>query len=175
MCVHVTTSLCVQNGKMDRQLQIFEILRILRPKQNGAHFANDIFKCRSVTENGWVSIKISLNNVPNRPINSTLLPALVQVLDCLLSGSKPLPKPMLPGFQLDPWEQTTVKFELKLKKSFIKMRVKSVICEVAAFLSRGGGGGGVNNHPTMVGIMFWCRSVTNVSTGYDELKDICVV
>ena len=37
--------------------------------------------------------------------------ALVQVMACRLSGAKPLPEPMLPYCQLDPWEQTSVKVE----------------------------------------------------------------
>ena len=37
--------------------------------------------------------------------------ALVQVMACRLFGAKPLPEPMLPYCQLDPWEQSSVKFE----------------------------------------------------------------
>ena len=39
--------------------------------------------------------------------------ALVQVMACRLSGAKPLPEPLLPYCQLDPCEQTSVKFESK--------------------------------------------------------------
>ena len=47
----------------------------LRPKQNGRHFADDIFKCIFLNENAWMPIKISLKFVPQGPINNT--PALV--------------------------------------------------------------------------------------------------
>ena len=36
--------------------------------------------------------------------------ALVQIMACCLFGAKPLSKPMLGCCQLDPWEQTSVKF-----------------------------------------------------------------
>ena len=38
-------------------------------------------------------------------------PSLVQVLACRLFGAKPLPEPMLAYWQLDSWEQISVKFE----------------------------------------------------------------
>ena len=44
--------------------------KTLRPKQNGRHFADDIFKCISLNENGWIPIKMSLKFVPKGPINS---------------------------------------------------------------------------------------------------------
>ena len=36
----------------------------LRPRQNGRHFADDIFKCIFLIENIWIPIKISLKFVP---------------------------------------------------------------------------------------------------------------
>ena len=47
----------------------------LRPRQNGRHFADDIFKCILLNENVWSSIKISLKFVRKGPINN--IPALV--------------------------------------------------------------------------------------------------
>ena len=41
----------------------------LRPRQNGRHFADDIFKCIFLNENVWIPIKISLKFVPKGPIN----------------------------------------------------------------------------------------------------------
>ena len=32
----------------------------LRPRQNGRHFADDIYICIIMNENGWISIKVSL-------------------------------------------------------------------------------------------------------------------
>ena len=44
-------------------------LNILRPKQNGRHFPDDIFKCTFLNENIWISIKVSLTIVPKGPID----------------------------------------------------------------------------------------------------------
>ena len=41
--------------------------------------------------------------------------ALVQVMTCRLFGDKPSPAPMLDYYQLDRYEQTSVKFESKYK------------------------------------------------------------
>ena len=48
----------------------------LRPRQNGRHFADDIFKYISLNENVWISIKNSLKFVPKGPISN--IPALGQ-------------------------------------------------------------------------------------------------
>ena len=46
----------------------------LRPRQNGRHFPDDIFKCILLNENPKISIKI----VSKSPIN--YIPALVQIM-----------------------------------------------------------------------------------------------
>ena len=53
-------------------------LNTLRPRHNGRHFADDIFKCIFLNENVWTPIKISLKFVPKDPIN--YIPALVQIM-----------------------------------------------------------------------------------------------
>ena len=50
----------------------------LRPRQNGRHFPDDIFKWTFLNENISISIKISLNFVPKGSINN--IPALVQII-----------------------------------------------------------------------------------------------
>ena len=50
-------------------------LNTLRPRQNGRHFADDIFKCIFLIENVWIPIKSSLKFVPRGPIHN--IPALV--------------------------------------------------------------------------------------------------
>ena len=65
----------------------------LRLRQNGRHFADDIFKCIVVNENIWIPIKISLKFVPKGSINN--IPVLVQIMACRLDGAKPLSEPML--------------------------------------------------------------------------------
>ena len=75
------------------QLCLQNYFNTLRPRQNGRHFPDDIFKCIFSNENVWISIKISLNFVPRGPINN--IPALVQVMDWRRPGDKPLSEPML--------------------------------------------------------------------------------
>ena len=65
----------------------------LRPRQNGRHFPDDIFKCIFLNENVWISIKVSLTFVPKGPINN--IPALVQIMAWHWSGDEPLPEPMM--------------------------------------------------------------------------------
>ena len=65
----------------------------LRPRQNGHHFADDIFKFIFVNENVWIPIMISLKFVPNGLINN--IPALVQIMAWGRPGDKPLSEPMM--------------------------------------------------------------------------------
>ena len=51
------------------------IINPLRQRQNGRHFADDIFKCIFLNENVWIPIEISLKFVPKGPIDN--IPALV--------------------------------------------------------------------------------------------------
>ena len=63
----------------------------LRPRQNGRHFADDIFKCIFLNENVSIAIKISLKFVPKGPINN--IPSLVQIMAWRRPGDKPLSEP----------------------------------------------------------------------------------
>ena len=74
------------------QLSI-RIINTLKPRQNGRHFAEDIFKCIFLNENVWIPIQISLKFVPQGPINN--IPALVQVMAWRRPGDKPLSGPMM--------------------------------------------------------------------------------
>ena len=69
------------------------ILNTLRPRQDGRHFADDIFKCLFLNENVWIPIKISLKFVPTGPINN--IPAMVQIMAWRRPGDKPLSEPMV--------------------------------------------------------------------------------
>ena len=53
-------------------------INTLRPRQNGCHFADDIFNCIFLNENVWIPIKISLKFVPKNPINN--IPALAPIV-----------------------------------------------------------------------------------------------
>ena len=70
-----------------------QCINTLRPKQNGRHFPDDIFKWIFLNENVWISINISLKFVPRGPINN--IPTLVQVMAWRPSGDKPLSEPMM--------------------------------------------------------------------------------
>ena len=70
-----------------------QLVNTLRPRWNGQHFADDIFKRIFFNENVWISIKISLTFVPKGPIYNN--PALVQIMAQRLPGDKPLSEPMM--------------------------------------------------------------------------------
>ena len=68
-------------------------VNILRPRQNGRHFADDTFKRIFLNQNVRNSITISLKFVPKGPINN--IPALVQIMAWRRSGDKPLSEPLM--------------------------------------------------------------------------------
>ena len=65
----------------------------LRPRQNGRHIPDDIFKCIFLNETIWITIKFSLKFVRKGPINN--IPALVQIMAWRRPGDKPLSEPTL--------------------------------------------------------------------------------
>ena len=65
----------------------------LRPRQDGGHFPDDVFKCIFMNENAWISIKISLRFVPKGPINN--IAALIQIMTWRPPGDKLLSEPMI--------------------------------------------------------------------------------
>ena len=68
-------------------------INTLRPRQNGCHFPDDIFKCFFLNENVSIAIEISLKFVPKGPINN--IPALVQIMARRHPDDKPLSEPMM--------------------------------------------------------------------------------
>ena len=71
-------------------------INTFRPRQNGRHFTDDIFKCIFLDENVWIFIKISLKFVPMVPINN--IPALVQIKAWRRPGDNPFSEPMVVSF-----------------------------------------------------------------------------
>ena len=69
------------------------MINTLRPRQNGRHFADDIFKCIFLNQNAWISLTISLKFVPKVRINN--IPALVQIMAWRRPGDKPISKPTM--------------------------------------------------------------------------------
>ena len=109
-CIHkmVTTGFwahipCYKRAKLMASLIVFcryiavyqdrDTVNTLRPRQNGCHFPDDIFKWIFLNENVWISIKISLKFVPTGPINN--IPTLVQIMAWRRPGDKPLSEPMM--------------------------------------------------------------------------------
>ena len=75
----------VPNGPVD--------INSLRPRQNGRHFAYNIFKCIFLNENLLILIKISLKFVLKGQLNN--IPALVQIVAWRRPGDKPLSETMM--------------------------------------------------------------------------------
>ena len=84
-----TTASCHED--MD-EIPSDKLFNTLRPRQNGRHFADAIFKCIFLNENVRIPIKISMKFAPKGPINNN--PALGQILAWHRLGAKPLSEPM---------------------------------------------------------------------------------
>ena len=69
------------------------LINSLRLRQNGRHFADDMFKCIFLNENVWIPIEISLKFVPKGSINNNS--ALFQIMAWRRPGNKPLSEPMM--------------------------------------------------------------------------------
>ena len=68
-------------------------INISRPRQNGRHFTDGIFKCIFLNENACISINISLKFIPGRQMIN--IPTLVQMMAWCRPGDKPLSKPLM--------------------------------------------------------------------------------
>ena len=75
--------------------QAENVINTLRPRQDGHHIPDDIFKWIFLNENVWISITISLKFVQKGPIN--IIPALVQIMAWRRPGDKPLSEQMVVG------------------------------------------------------------------------------
>ena len=65
----------------------------LKPRQDGRHFAGDIFTGIFFNENCCILIKFSLKYIRKGPIDNNR--ALVQIMAWHRSGDKPLSEPMM--------------------------------------------------------------------------------
>ena len=74
-------------------------LNTLRPRRNGCHLTDNIFKYIFFNENVWVPMKISLKFVPKGPINDKS--TLIQIMVWHQTGDKPLFEPMMAHFNDD--------------------------------------------------------------------------
>ena len=69
------------------------VFNTLRPRQNGRHFPDDIFKCIFLNEHIWITMKFSLKFVPKGPIDN--IPALVHLMAWRRPEDKPSSEPTL--------------------------------------------------------------------------------
>ena len=65
----------------------------LRPRQNGHHFADDVFKYIFLNENAWILLQISLKFALKCLINN--ISSLVQIMAWRRPGDKPLSEQMM--------------------------------------------------------------------------------
>ena len=65
----------------------------LRPRQDGRHFSDDIFKWIFFNENCCIFIQISMKYIPKGPIYNN--PVLVQIMAWCRPGDKPFSEPMI--------------------------------------------------------------------------------
>ena len=79
--------------RLNHAYTTYRWLNTLRPRQNGRHFPDNIFKWIFLNENIWISINISLKFVPRGLIDN--IPTLVQVMAWRRPGDKPLSEPMM--------------------------------------------------------------------------------
>ena len=77
----------------ERHYHSWRVVNTLRPRQNGCHSADDIFKRIFDIQNIWILINVSLRFVPRGPIDN--IPALVQIMAWRQPGDKPLSEPMM--------------------------------------------------------------------------------
>ena len=96
-------------------------INTLIPRQNGHHFADNIFKCIFLKENVWISLKISLMSVPKIQINS--IPALVQMMAWHRLGDKPLSEPMMVSLLMHIFVTWPQWVNVQLLNSFIVCRL----------------------------------------------------
>ena len=83
---------CV-SGCLRVNTEMMQVFNTLRPRQNGRHFADNMFKCIFLNENVWIPIEISLTFVPIGSINNN--PVLFQIMAWSRPGDKPLSEAMM--------------------------------------------------------------------------------
>ena len=86
-CPHIGTVTLEIHITFGQGVETYHV-NILRPRQNGRNFPDDIFKCIFLNENIWISINISRKFVRKDPINN--IPSLVKIMAWRRPGDKPL-------------------------------------------------------------------------------------
>ena len=82
------------NNSSVRAMELLQFcVNRLRPRQNGRHFTDDIFKRIFLNENVRILMKLSLKFVPKDPFNN--ISALFQIMAWCRPGDKPLSEPKM--------------------------------------------------------------------------------
>ena len=100
-------------------------LNTSRSRQNGWHFADNIFKCIFSDENIWILINILLKFIPKGRIN--IIAALVQIMAWCRPGDRPLSETMMVSLLMHiciTWPQW-VNICIKERFNFAKVYIKS--------------------------------------------------
>ena len=142
-------------GRVSMWLTLWPIISrnivVLSILKNEGHFVDAIFKifvyqnCHNLIQIcSSIRVLLTLTHLPHSHMYAS---ALVQIMACRLFGTKPFPESALTYCEVDPQEQTSVKFESKYNKSYFwigimafsfkKMQLKLSSAKKAAILSRG--------------------------------------
>ena len=97
----------IWDRELFRKLTKEGIWNTLSPKQNGHHFADDISNAFLEMKHVCVSIKISVEFVPERPIDNRS--AFVQVMAWHWTGDVPSPEPMMVNASDLTWRHNKLK------------------------------------------------------------------
>ena len=157
--VNLMPYLCHQT----EQMMFVNTLNTLRPRQNGRHFADDIFKCIFLNENVWIQIKISMKFVPMGPINN--IPSLVQIMAWHGPGDKPLSEPMMVSLMMHicvtqpHWPLRYVEVILQwFLKVILQIDILNTSCEIGP---RWVPQIPIADMSTLRQVMAWCHQVTS--------------
>ena len=126
----------------------------LRPRQNGRHFPDNIFKCIFLNENEWISIKISLKLVPKGQINN--IPSLFQIMAWRRPGDKPLSEAMMVSLLTHicvTWPQWIKSMILITKNSSSGTGCEFALSWMLQNL--------INEKSTLVEVMVWCSQAAS--------------
>ena len=123
-------------------VQSIYTINTLKPRQNGRHFADDVFKRIFLNENIWIQINISLKFVSRAPINN--IPTLVEIMAWRRQGDKPLSEPLMVRFLTHTcvtrpkWVKGTITQQLADTKSYhISTNICNIVEVVACVIADG--------------------------------------
>ena len=89
--------------------------------------------------NGWgISRETAFISPSAAYVRQWIWSSLFQIRACRLFGAKALYESILEYCYLDPWEQTSLEFDPKLKRFIYENAIENIVCKMAAISSRRG-------------------------------------